>query len=104
MIPGKYVSRFVDVCPELSNPIFGSYGGYSIFPSSLMMGFSNYMYFSFNENSLTEVIDINTTLNVEGNETSVLPEDVASGHYSQSMNGGVNFSTCENKVYYAKCR
>ena len=101
-IPGKYVSFFQDVCPELSHPIFGTYGGYSIFPSSLMMGFSNYMYFSFNEDSLTEVIDINTTLNIDMNETSVLPDDVLSGHYSQSMNGGVNFAVLGNNLLFGR--
>ena len=102
MIPGRYVSYFTDVCPELSNPIFGSYGGYSIFPSSLMMGFSNYMYFSFDTNSLTEVIDINTTLNIDNNQTSVLPDNVACGHYSQSMSGGVNFAVIENNLFYGR--
>lgn len=100
MIPGRYIKYFQDVCPELSNPLFGTYGGYSIFPASLMMGFSNYMYFSFDEDSLTEVIDINTSLNTDTNEKSVLPENVASGHFSQSMNGGVNFSPIKNNLYY----
>ncbi len=101
-IPGRYVSHFQEVCPELNYPLFGTYGGYSIFPSSLMMGFSNYMYFSFNEDSLNEVIDINTSLNVDTNEKSILPDDVVSGHYSQSMNGGVNFSVIKNNLFYGR--
>ena len=101
-IPGRYIKYFQDVCPELEHPLFGTYGGYSIFPSSLLMGFSNYMYFSLNEQSLTEMIDINTSLNIDTNEKSVLPEDVLSGHYSQSMNGGVNFSELENNLLYGR--
>ena len=100
MIPGRYISYFQDVCPELNNPLFGTYGGYSIFPTSLMMGFSNYMYFSFDEESLTEVVDINTSLNTDTNEKSVLPDNVASGHFSQSMNGGVNYKPLTNNLYY----
>ncbi len=101
-IPARYVSYFQDICPELSQPLYGTYGGYSIFPSSLMMGFANYMYLSFNEDSLIEVIDINTSLNIETNENSVLPDDVASGHYSQSMNGGVNFSPLSNNLSFGR--
>ncbi|MCR5505569.1 MAG: ABC transporter ATP-binding protein/permease [Bacilli bacterium] len=99
-IPPRYFSYFQKVSPELANPIYGTMGGYAIFPSSLMMGFSNYMYFSSNEESLIEVIDINTSLNVDSNERSVLPNDVLSGHYSQSMNGGVNFSPIKEKLIY----
>lgn len=97
-IPARYVSFFKEVAPELSNPIFGTKGGYSIFPSSLMLGFSNYMYFSFSLDSLTEVIDINTSLNIDNNEKSVLPDDVLCGHYSQSFNNGVNFSVIKNNL------
>ena len=98
-IPPRYYSYFQSISNEVGNPIYGTIGGYSIFPSSLMMGFSNYMYFSSNEESLIEVIDINTTLNVDANEKSVLPDDVLSGHYSQSMNGGVNFSPIKENLY-----
>lgn len=101
-IPERFVNIFQEVSDELSNPIFGTYGGYSIFPSSLMMGFSNYMYFSYNEDSLTEVIDINTSLNTEANQQSILPDDVLSGHYSQSMNGGVNFAILPNELYLGR--
>lgn len=101
-ISPRYVEYIQEVAPELSNPIYGTNGGYSIFPSSLMLGFSNYMYFSFHEESLTEVIDINTSLNVDTNEKSVLPDDVLSGHYSQSLNGGVNFSIIKNNLLYGR--
>ena len=97
-IPPRYFSYFESISSDLNNPIYGTIGGYAIFPSSLMMGFSNYMYFSSNEESLTEVIDINTSLNIDSNEKSVLPDDVLSGHYSQSMNGGVNFSPIKEKL------
>lgn len=97
-IPARYVKHFQEVAPELTNPIFGTTGGYSIFPNSLMLGFSNYMYFSFSLDSLIEIIDANTSLNIEENEKRVLPDDVMSGHYSQSFNGGVNFSVMKNNL------
>ena len=56
------------------------------------------MYFSFSLDSLTEVIDINTSLNIDNNEKSVLPDDVLCGHYSQSFNNGVNFSVIKNNL------
>ena len=101
-IPARYVKHFQEVAPELSNPIFGTSGGYSIFPNSLMLGFSNYMYFSFSLDSLVEIIDANTTLNLDNNEKSVLPDDVMCGHYSQSFNNGVNFSVLKSNLLYGR--
>lgn len=97
-IPTRYVDYFQEVSPELSNPIYGSYGGYAIYPSNMMYGFSNYMYFSGSEDSIEETIDINTTMNAEGNETIKLPDDVLSGHFSQSVSGGVNLNILDNQI------
>ena len=98
-IPLRYIKAFQEVANDVINPIYGTAGGYSIYPQSLMMGFSNYMYFSTSIDSLNEIIDINTSLNLEGNEKSVLPEDVLCGHYSQNFNNGVNFSPIKNNLF-----
>lgn len=91
MMPMWYYKYFQEVSDEINRPIFGSYGGYSIYPSSMLFGFSSYMYFSGNEDSIFETIDTLTSLNVEANENFTLPDDTASGHFSQSFSGGVNF-------------
>ena len=96
-IPMRYFNYFQDISDELVHPIYGSYGGYSIYPANMMYGFSNFIYFSGSLDSLNETIDINTSLNTNNNEFLSLPDDVASGHFSQSLNGGVNFSIIDKQ-------
>lgn len=98
LMPAWYFNYIQDVSDEVEHPVFGSYGGYAIYPSSMMYGFANYMYFSGNTDSLEETIDINTTLTTEVNESIELPTDVLSGHYSQSISGGVNFNILDQQV------
>ena len=92
-IPMSDFSFFKNLNDGLSNPIYGSSLGYAIYPSSMMFGFSKMMYFSSNEDSIDEVIDIRTSLNEKTNEKMELPSDVKCGHYSQTINGGINYST-----------
>ena len=98
LIPARYYKYIEEACDDVHHPIYGSYGGYAIYPSSMMYGFSNYMFFSSTEESLEETIDINTTLVTNGNEKMELPDDVLSGHYSQSISGGVNFSIFDGNL------
>ena len=86
---------FAEVCSDIKSPIYGSYGGYAIYPSSMMYGFANTMYFSGSLESLEDTIDINTSMAVEGNENLELPDDVLLGHFSQSLTGGVSFLNIE---------
>ena len=90
-IPMSYYSLMQSVSDEISSPIYGSNFGYSIYPSSMMFGFSNFTYFSGSEDSRDQTIDINTNLTPGGNENIELPSDVLCGHFSQSLTGGVNY-------------
>ena len=101
-IPANYFERFQEVSDEIKNPIYGTYGGYSIYPSNMMFGFASYMYFSGNEDSLIETIDINTSLNTSTNEKLEIPSDVVCGHFSQSLTGGVNFAIVSDNVSYGR--
>ena len=92
------VNNFKKVASNLNMPLYGTDGGYSIYPSSMMFGFANYMYFSGSEDSLNETIDINTSLSAGINENVKLPDDVACGHYSQSLTGGVNFTVLDEPL------
>ena len=86
-----YYDLFKEIEPDVCNPIFGSYFGYSIYPSSMLYGFGSYMYFSNSEDSINDTIDINTNYNLNMNEDFDLPDNVISGHFSQSLIGGMNF-------------
>jgi len=91
-IPLSYPKFFELTSSHISCPIYGCNAGYSIYPSNLMSGFSSNTYFSFNEESLTKVIDANSTLSIEDNEFSTLPQDVLSGHFAKSLQNSVKFS------------
>lgn len=77
---------------DLTNPIYSTLGGYSIFAGSFLSGFSNPTYFAKEKDDLEEVINTLTTHSVSSEDKASLPSNVLSGHYSESMTGGVTFS------------
>ena len=94
-IPSSDYQLFRDISEEITNPIYGTYGGYAIYPSTMLYGFANMMYFSGDEDALYDTIDIATSLSPEANENIELPDNVLSGHYSQSLTGGINYSVLD---------
>ena len=93
---------FKEIDPNITNPIYGSYGGYAIYPSTMMYGFSNMMYFSGNEDSLLDTVDSSISLSTSTNENVQLPSDVLCGHFSQSLTGGVNFNVLNFDVDFGR--
>ena len=91
-MPTSDIVLFQEIDEKICNPIYGSIGGYAVYPSSMMYGFSNIMYFSGNEESLESTIDTSIYLTASANENINLPDDVLCGHFSQSLAGGVNFN------------
>lgn len=101
-IPIYYYDLFKDMTGMIENPIFGSSSGYAIYPSSMMYGFANYMYFSSDEDALSETIDINTNTVMNENENLKLPDKVISGHFSESIKGGMNFKNYNYPLQYGR--
>ncbi len=97
-IPIRHTRYFYDACNLINHPLYASSGGYSIYPASLMMGFSKMMYFSFSETQLEETLDANSSLNLEMNETSYLPKGVKSGHFTKTLQDGVSFQAFDGKL------
>ena len=96
---GMSIFDFVkEVDQRIVNPIYGSISGYSIYPSSMMYGFSNFMYFSGDYEAIEETIDVNTTLNTDTNQSLQLDDGVVCGHFSQSLNGGINFRIADEDL------
>ena len=83
--------------PYLSSPLIGTSGGYGIYPSSLMMGFSSYAYCSLDYDLLEENLNIYSTLSIEENEMVQNSKGINIGHYSRSMQKGVNFVNIGSK-------
>ena len=97
-IPLHYSTYFMDHCSYIKNPIYGSDGGYAIYPDSLMMGFSHFTYFSCSEAALEKTLDSASSLTLYGNETSNLQPGVLSGHFSKNSQKGVIFENFNNKL------
>lgn len=91
-IPPRYIEYFQDINQDVVNPIYGSNGGYFIYPSSMLIGFSNYIYFSGTMDKLDQTIDALTSLNESMNQNIELLDGVVAGHYSLSLSDGVKFA------------
>ena len=85
------IPYFLQNDSNLKPPIIANSGGYVIYPESLMVGFSKTMYFSKNEDELTNIIDHQTTNNSDGFFQEDLPPTVKSGNYAKSLQNGVKF-------------
>lgn len=88
---------FNKIEPRIFNPIFSTYGGYSIYGSSMLVGFSKPIFFSSSLDDLEHACYIYDQMNMEENDTLVLPQNVLQGHYSQSVFDGVTIKGLENK-------
>lgn len=96
-IPYRRIEHILESHPYLSNPLVGSPSGYAIYSSNLMMGFSNYAYFSLDKDLLEENLNIYSTLSIEENEHVQNSPGINIGHYSRGMQKGVNFANISSK-------
>lgn len=97
-----FVNYFLESEKEIDNPIFGSNLGYTIFPENLLMGFAKEMYFSFNETSLFNTLDLQSSLSLLNNEKLEISNDVAVGHFTKGGKEGVVFKNIKNKQINGK--
>ena len=96
------IPYFLSNDPNLKTPLLANNSGYVMYPESLMMGFAKTMYFSRYEEDLNEIIDHQTTNNVNGFVQEELPPSVRSGDYAKSLQNGVNFSVQPNQLYLGR--
>ena len=92
------VPYFLNNDSNLKEPIIANNSGYSIYPESLMMGFTKTMYFSNEERALNDIIDQKTTSNTDGFYQEELPNSVKSGDFAKSLQNGVNFFVFDEKM------
>ena len=83
-------------CSYLSDPIFASYGGYSIYPSAFMSGFAKPTYFATSEEKLDDTIDSLSSFSDITSDVDNLPEGVISGYFANSMQENVMFLPIDN--------
>lgn len=94
--PNDYI-YFKQIEPRVQNPIFSSYGGYSIYGSAMLVGFSNPTFFSSSLDDLNETTSIYDSADLENNDAFVLPSNVLQGHYSKSVFDGVTIRGYSDK-------
>ena len=99
-IPLWHIPYILSNDSNLKEPLIGSYGGYIIYPESLMMGFSKTIYFSKNEEELVLVVDKQTSSSNTGMYKEDLPEGMMSGNFAKSLQNGVNYAVFDGKLQY----
>ena len=97
-IPNWHVNYFMKNDDNLISPILGSDSGYLIYPDALMMGFAKTMYFSKNEEQISQIVDKQTSKSKDGLFEEDLPDGVTSGNYAKSLQNGVRF-----EVFSSNC-
>ncbi len=101
-IPKRYAKILLDNNNDISDPVYGSLGGYMFYPSNMLSGFSHQTFFSFSEPLLENVIDENSSLNLDKNEYTVLKEGVMVGHFSKTMTESVRFAVINDGIIKGK--
>ena len=91
-IPLWHIPYMMNNDSNLMEPIISNYGGYVIYPESLMMGFAKTMYFSADSEPLETIIDYQTTNSNDGFYQEELPYGVFSGNFAKSLQNGINYS------------
>lgn len=95
-VPNDFI-YFKQILNNVFNPIFSSYGGYSIYGSSMLVGFSKPTFFSSSLEKLEETMDLYDSVDLENNDSFILPSNILQGHYSKSVFDGVTIRGLENK-------
>ena len=91
-IPLWHIPYMMENDANLKQPVIGNYGGYLIYPESLMMGFAKTMYFSKDQETLESIIDYQTSNSNNGFYQEDLPDGVCSGNFAKSLQNGANFT------------
>ena len=88
-ISPRIVERVRTYFPECKDATLGSYGGYLIHQEAMMMGFSNYTYFSTDKELLTSTLEELSSLPTLNNQSLDDIDNIKVGHYSKSLQKGV---------------
>ena len=97
-VPLRLKRNIDEVLPENNNIIFGSSGGYVVYKEAMLMGFSNYTYFSFDKKLLKNTLDDLSLANSQTGQNVVLPQNIESGHFTKSLQNGVIFKQIPNNL------
>ena len=88
-ISPRLVDKVTSYFKECKDVTLGSYGGYLIHQEAMMMGFSNYTYFSSDKELLTSTLEEYASLPTLANQSMDGVKNIKVGHYSKSLQNGV---------------
>lgn len=95
-----YDHFFQDVSEDISHPLFSTNKGIISIPESLLSGFANDTFFSSDYTLLEKVVDENSVIFLENNETLMLPEGILHGTYTKSKSKTMSFVSDINTFKY----
>ena len=88
-------NEFKLVDNNIYNPIFSSFGGYSVYGTSLLSGFTNMIFLSSQQSLLDETTGLFSSYGFAPDALIQLPKGVVYGHYSKTSMDGVFFKTLD---------
>ncbi len=94
----KDVESVIRYFPELSNYYMNTGFGYISYGSAMMSGFSTNAFISIDEDKLDEAMDAEASMHNESPTPLDLPDGIIQGNYTNSVSGGLQFSTNINKL------
>ncbi len=81
---------------DIHNPIYSTPGGYSIYGTSLLSGFTNMLFMSSSESLLDETTGLFSYYDFDPTAMIELPTGVMWGHYTKTSMDGVFYKTLDN--------
>lgn len=87
---------FKQIDANIYNPIFSSSGGYSMFGSNILSGFSRVIFISNNIEDLDETTGIFASNDFDPLIDLELPKNVKSGHFTKTSKNGVYLKGMDN--------
>lgn len=97
-IPLSYIEHFEYHDDNIIDPLIGGSKGLVIYGSSLMMGFSENAYLSFDLDKIDDAIDIETNISLVNDQEIEFPEGIFQGYFAKSVLKGLSFSTLPNTL------
>lgn len=97
----SHVSLIKNKIPNASI-IYGTSGGYSLFPGAFLEGFSRPIFFSSSLAQIDNLIDIYTFIEMGAQDFLTLPPGIVGGHYSKSLQDGAIFDSNASSFFEGK--
>lgn len=96
------IDYLMDYEENIFEPLVGTNYGFVIYPNSLMMGFSENAFLSFDKDKINDAIDVETNIKLMNDQHIEYPDGLLQGHFTKSMTNGLSFNVLPEKIDIGK--